>query len=344
MKTAGSISPRWALASARAKGLIVLIGRGVAAENDFWRGPGARLSSPGQFDRFSRLRPGKDRGAAGFQNEQPALVATGRDPIGFGEAVPLENPRVGPRRCRCERRNASAHGIGAVLLVRFLQKRVRCLKGNGLLPFRDVICCRAKMSAAVKQFRAGYGVEPTIRIEAPGRVNWIGEHIDYLDGWVMPAAIEPRITLLAAHDPSARVGEEAAPALLKHLKMECRQALGLDLNCVVTRAAASPREETTLPELRGRDTVTSSRWQPREEEPLDLAEDPSCCDRNPISPRPGPRLSPHLRGEPAMFPGLTSPKFETALPDGTRWPPHEWKLPEQGGDPVSASTSPIPFR
>ncbi|MDF1852434.1 MAG: galactokinase [Verrucomicrobiales bacterium] len=59
------------------------------------------------------------------------------------------------------------------------------------------------MSAAVKQFRARYGVEPTIRIEAPGRVNLIGEHIDYLDGWVMPAAIEPRITLLAAHDPSA---------------------------------------------------------------------------------------------------------------------------------------------
>ncbi|MDF1812997.1 MAG: galactokinase [Verrucomicrobiales bacterium] len=49
-----------------------------------------------------------------------------------------------------------------------------------------------------QQFYGKFGNEPSIRIEAPGRVNLIGEHIDYLDGWVMPAAIEPRITMLAA--------------------------------------------------------------------------------------------------------------------------------------------------
>ena len=48
------------------------------------------------------------------------------------------------------------------------------------------------------QFRSRFGCDPILRIEAPGRVNLIGEHIDYLGGWVMPAAIEPRITLLAA--------------------------------------------------------------------------------------------------------------------------------------------------
>ncbi|NCF91108.1 MAG: galactokinase [Verrucomicrobiaceae bacterium] len=55
------------------------------------------------------------------------------------------------------------------------------------------------------QFRSRFGGDPVLRIEAPGRVNLIGEHIDYLDGWVMPAAIEPRITLLAA--PGSESGE-----------------------------------------------------------------------------------------------------------------------------------------
>jgi galactokinase len=54
------------------------------------------------------------------------------------------------------------------------------------------------------QFQSRFGSAPILRIEAPGRVNLIGEHIDYLDGWVMPAAIEPRITLLAA--PGAESG------------------------------------------------------------------------------------------------------------------------------------------
>ncbi len=44
---------------------------------------------------------------------------------------------------------------------------------------------------------------PSIRIEAPGRVNLIGEHIDYLEGWVMPAAIEPHLSLLAAPGSSS---------------------------------------------------------------------------------------------------------------------------------------------
>ena len=40
-----------------------------------------------------------------------------------------------------------------------------------------------------ERFRAIYGGEPRI-FRAPGRVNLIGEHTDYNDGFVMPAAIE----------------------------------------------------------------------------------------------------------------------------------------------------------
>ncbi|MEM1297450.1 MAG: galactokinase, partial [Verrucomicrobiota bacterium] len=53
------------------------------------------------------------------------------------------------------------------------------------------------------QFQAKFEIAPEFRIEAPGRVNLIGEHIDYLDGWVMPAAIDQRITVLAASDSSS---------------------------------------------------------------------------------------------------------------------------------------------
>jgi galactokinase len=60
------------------------------------------------------------------------------------------------------------------------------------------------MKSQEDQFRSRFGGDPVLRIEAPGRVNLIGEHIDYLDGWVMPAAIEPQITLLAA--PGAESG------------------------------------------------------------------------------------------------------------------------------------------
>lgn len=40
-----------------------------------------------------------------------------------------------------------------------------------------------------KKFRKRYGKEPRI-FRAPGRVNLIGEHTDYNDGFVMPAAID----------------------------------------------------------------------------------------------------------------------------------------------------------
>lgn len=39
---------------------------------------------------------------------------------------------------------------------------------------------------AEKQFRSTFNGEPTIVTAAPGRVNLIGEHIDYNDGFVLP--------------------------------------------------------------------------------------------------------------------------------------------------------------
>ncbi len=42
----------------------------------------------------------------------------------------------------------------------------------------------------VETFKTQYQAEPTFLIRAPGRVNLIGEHTDYNDGFVMPLAID----------------------------------------------------------------------------------------------------------------------------------------------------------
>ena len=50
-------------------------------------------------------------------------------------------------------------------------------------------------------FVAAFGREPGGAVQAPGRVNLIGEHTDYNDGFVLPIAIERRtVALYAARD------------------------------------------------------------------------------------------------------------------------------------------------
>src|SRR5512143_3324190 len=46
---------------------------------------------------------------------------------------------------------------------------------------------RARVTSA---FRGRHGSEPGFVVRAPGRVNLIGEHTDYNDGFVLPMAID----------------------------------------------------------------------------------------------------------------------------------------------------------
>lgn len=52
-------------------------------------------------------------------------------------------------------------------------------------------------STLVDRFSAAFGVAPAI-VTAPGRVNLIGEHTDYNDGFVMPCAIDFKARLAVA--------------------------------------------------------------------------------------------------------------------------------------------------
>lgn len=61
------------------------------------------------------------------------------------------------------------------------------------------------MTQLLSHFQAVYGRPATLLARAPGRVNLIGEHTDYNDGYVLPAAIERETRIAAAPRPDGIV-------------------------------------------------------------------------------------------------------------------------------------------
>jgi galactokinase len=59
--------------------------------------------------------------------------------------------------------------------------------------------------ATVASFRHRYGYPPQHLCRAPGRVNLIGEHTDYNDGFVLPMAIDRDVWVAAAARPDRQV-------------------------------------------------------------------------------------------------------------------------------------------
>ena len=54
-------------------------------------------------------------------------------------------------------------------------------------------------------FNQSFSGEPTFRVMARGRINLIGEHTDYNDGWVMPAAIDKGVYFAARPNGTQQV-------------------------------------------------------------------------------------------------------------------------------------------
>ncbi len=53
--------------------------------------------------------------------------------------------------------------------------------------------------AIVEAFRAAFGSPPQVVVRAPGRVNLIGEHTDYNEGYVLPVAIDRYVWFAGTH-------------------------------------------------------------------------------------------------------------------------------------------------
>ncbi len=57
----------------------------------------------------------------------------------------------------------------------------------------------------VRRFEALFGEAPPLLVRAPGRVNLIGEHTDYNDGFVLPMAIDRAVWIALRPRPDERV-------------------------------------------------------------------------------------------------------------------------------------------
>ena len=51
---------------------------------------------------------------------------------------------------------------------------------------------------ARRLFEETFGFRPSVLASAPGRVNFIGEHVDYNGGLVLPLALHQRTAVAAA--------------------------------------------------------------------------------------------------------------------------------------------------
>ncbi len=54
-----------------------------------------------------------------------------------------------------------------------------------------------KVDVLVDAFRNRFGAEPDVIARAPGRANLLGAHVDYSEGWVLPAAIDRAVWVAA---------------------------------------------------------------------------------------------------------------------------------------------------
>ncbi len=79
------------------------------------------------------------------------------------------------------------------------------------------------MSGIEKKFLETFGEEPDLVAAAPGRVNLIGEHIDYSDGFVLPFAIKDRTFVAVRKRDDSKVRIASAQRRSKVVTVDINQ-------------------------------------------------------------------------------------------------------------------------
>ena len=83
------------------------------------------------------------------------------------------------------------------------------------------------MATIARHFEDLYGRKPEVIAEAPGRVNLIGEHIDYSEGFVLPFAIADRTYAAIAAETGMPIRE--LNAAVRGVTAELRGAIRAEL-------------------------------------------------------------------------------------------------------------------
>ena len=73
------------------------------------------------------------------------------------------------------------------------------------------------MHPLANKFQEVFGTPPEVIAAAPGRVNLIGEHVDFLDGFVLPFAIKDVTTAAISRN---NLGKIRLASLQENLKVE----------------------------------------------------------------------------------------------------------------------------
>jgi galactokinase len=143
--------------------------------------------------------------------------------------------------------------------------------------------------SVLKCFEEKYGNAPEYLVRAPGRVNLIGEHTDYNDGYVMPLAIDYAVWIAFSHitEPEVRIHSidfdqsvvmpinhaltkgkgwseylKGLITILKHYKFEIVGWKGIMVGNVPIGAGLSSSAALSLALTRAFGTVSNWDWNP----------------------------------------------------------------------------------
>ncbi|NPV07111.1 MAG: galactokinase [Anaerolineae bacterium] len=121
----------------------------------------------------------------------------------------------------------------------------------------------ARYAEAARTFARVFGCEPTVFYRAPGRVNLIGEHTDYNQGFVMPTAID-RDIVIAGRPRDDSLLRAANVERERYEDFQFRIARDIPSGPVghwsnYLRGAAQRLAQATPGPLRGMDAVVSGR-------------------------------------------------------------------------------------
>jgi len=108
---------------------------------------------------------------------------------------------------------------------------------------------------ASDRFRKRYGRDPQWIAAAPGRVNLIGEHIDYNDGFVLPMAIDRYCVIVAAENDEARMSNDECQKPADHSSFVIRHS---SLNARVYSVSAD--DEVVIPLAEPARHSTPGHW------------------------------------------------------------------------------------